>query len=78
MPVPRWARGRTCGCSRPGPSSVDPAARRLLDAAGTWAAPDDDAYPTGRSGATAYLQPLAALLDGLDGGSVRYGARWSV
>ena len=26
---------------------VDPAARRLLDAAGTWAAPDDGAYPTG-------------------------------
>ena len=26
---------------------VDPAARRLLDAAGTWSAPDDGAYPTG-------------------------------
>ena len=26
---------------------VDPAARRLLDAAGTWTAPDDGAYPTG-------------------------------
>ena len=54
---------------------VDPAARRLLDAAGTWAAPDDDVYPTGGEWRDAYLHPLAALLDGLDGGSVRYGAR---
>ena len=45
---------------------VDPAARRLLDAAGTWAAPDDDAYPTGGDWRDAYLHPLAALLDGLD------------
>lgn len=54
---------------------VDPAARRLLDAAGTWAAPDDTAYPTGGEWREAYLHPLAALLDGLDGGSVRYGTR---
>ncbi|MFC7725481.1 NAD(P)-binding protein [Nocardioides sp. GCM10028917] len=54
---------------------VDPAARRLLDVAGTWTAPDDNAYPTGGEWRDAYLHPLAALLDGLDGGSVRYGAR---
>ena len=51
---------------------VDPAARRLLDAASTWTAPDDTAYPTGGEWRAAYLHPLAALLDGLDGGSVRY------
>lgn len=54
---------------------VDPAARRLLDAAGTWTAPDDKAYPTGGEWRAAYLHPLAALLDDLDGGSVRYGTR---
>ncbi|WP_182524919.1 NAD(P)-binding protein [Nocardioides dongkuii] len=54
---------------------VDPAARRLLDAAGTWTAPDDAAYPTGGEWRTTYLQPLADLLDGTAGGSVRYGAR---
>ncbi|WP_243395533.1 NAD(P)-binding protein [Nocardioides currus] len=54
---------------------VDPAARRLLDAAGTWSAPDDGAYPTGAEWRSAYLQPLAELLDGLSRGSVRYGSR---
>ena len=42
---------------------VDPAARRLLDAAGTWTAPDDVAYPTGGEWREHYLRPLAELLD---------------
>lgn len=54
---------------------VDPAARRLLAAAGTWTAPDDDAYPTGGEWRDKYLQPLADVLAGTPGGSVRYGAR---
>jgi thioredoxin reductase len=54
---------------------VDPSARRLLDTEGTWTAPDDHAYPTGGEWRAAYLHPLADLLDGLPGGSVRYGAR---
>ena len=54
---------------------VDPVARRLLDAAGSWTAPDDGAYPTGGEWRTAYLQPLADLLDATAGGAVRYGAR---
>ncbi|WP_245623307.1 FAD-dependent oxidoreductase [Spirillospora albida] len=39
---------------------IDPAARRLLDAAG-WAAPDPDALPTGGRLVGDYLEPLAAL-----------------
>ncbi len=54
---------------------IDPAARRLLEDAGGWAAPDEDAYPTGAEWRQAYLQPLAALLDAHDAGSVRYGFR---
>ena len=54
---------------------VDPAARRLLDAAGTWTAPDEGAYPTGGEWRAAYLQPLADVLDSTPGGSVRYGSR---
>ncbi|MDR7253248.1 NADPH-dependent 2,4-dienoyl-CoA reductase/sulfur reductase-like enzyme [Nocardioides sp. BE266] len=54
---------------------VDPAARRLLEAAGTWTAPDDSAYPTGGEWRTAYLQPLAEVLDGVAGSAVRFGTR---
>ena len=55
---------------------VDPAARRLLDAAGTWTAPDDGAYPTGGEWREAYLQPLAdAARRDLRRGSVRYDTR---
>ncbi|WP_435769493.1 NAD(P)-binding protein [Nocardioides sp. SYSU DS0651] len=54
---------------------VDPVARRLLDGAGTWTAPDETAYPTGAEWRTQYLQPLADLLDATAGGSVRYGCR---
>ncbi|WP_432476818.1 FAD-dependent oxidoreductase [Nocardioides sp. GXQ0305] len=53
---------------------VDPVARRLLEAAGTWRAPDEDAYPTGGEWCDRYLQPLADLLDARPGGRVRYGA----
>lgn len=38
---------------------IDPAARRMLDAAG-WSAPDDDALPTGAEIVQQYLAPLAA------------------
>ncbi|KRF02598.1 flavoprotein [Nocardioides sp. Soil777] len=54
---------------------VDPAARRLLDAAGTWFAPDDGAYPTGGEWREHYLRPLAELLDAHALGSVEYDAR---
>ncbi|WP_030483992.1 FAD-dependent oxidoreductase [Nocardioides aequoreus] len=54
---------------------VDPAARRLLKASGSWSAPDDDAYPTGREWRDAYLRPLARLLAATDGVEVRYGSR---
>jgi hypothetical protein len=54
---------------------IDPAARRLLDAAGTWTAPDDGAYPTGGEWRRAYLQPLADLLDATTGGAVRFNTR---
>lgn len=54
---------------------IDPAARRLLEAAGTWTAPDETGYPTGGQWREQYLQPLADLLTATPGGSVRYGAR---
>ncbi len=54
---------------------IDPAARRLLDAAGGWTAPDDGAYPTGGEWRSAYLQPLADLLDARAGGEIRYAHR---
>ncbi|WP_028655385.1 NAD(P)-binding domain-containing protein [Nocardioides sp. J54] len=54
---------------------VDPVARRLLDATGTWTAPDEKTYPTGGEWRTRYLQPLADILDKTEHGSVRYGAR---
>ncbi|NYG57829.1 hypothetical protein BJ980_000752 [Nocardioides daedukensis] len=54
---------------------VDPAARRLLEAAGDWTAPDDDAYPTGAEWRAAYLEPLADLLDSSAHGSVRYNTQ---
>ncbi len=53
---------------------VDPAARRLLDAAGTWTAPDDGAYPTGGEWRDTYLQPLADVLAATSGGAVPHNA----
>ncbi|QFZ24269.1 FAD-dependent oxidoreductase [Saccharothrix syringae] len=49
---------------------VDPAARRLLEAAG-WSAPEADRHPTGAEWAAGYLVPLAGAL----GGHVRLGTR---
>jgi NADPH-dependent 2,4-dienoyl-CoA reductase/sulfur reductase-like enzyme len=54
---------------------IDPAARRLLAAAGGWTAPDEDRYPTGGEWRAAYLRPLADLLGRTSGGAVRYGTR---
>ncbi|MGW8437843.1 FAD-dependent oxidoreductase [Nocardiopsis sp. NPDC055879] len=48
---------------------VDPAAEKLLTAAG-WQRPADDGYPTGREWVESYLAPLAAAL----GEWVRFGA----
>jgi thioredoxin reductase len=54
---------------------VDPAARRLLEAAGTWTAPDDSAYPTGGEWREHYLRPLARLIDASPRGRVEHDAR---
>ncbi|WP_107773609.1 NAD(P)-binding protein [Nocardioides sediminis] len=54
---------------------IDPAARRLLEASGTWSAPDDRAYPTGGEWRERYLVPLARAIDASSHGSVRFGSR---
>ena len=71
--VGEWAHVRLFSAWR---ELVDPAARRLLDAAGTWTAPDDDAYPTGgewRDGLPAAAGRRCSTRTA--GGSVRYDAR---
>jgi thioredoxin reductase len=50
---------------------IDPAAARLLAAAGGWVRPDDDKLPTGAELADGYLQPLAELPQIKD--NIRYG-----
>ena len=70
--IGEWAHVRLFSAWR---ELIDPAARRLLEAAGTWTAPDEDTYPTGGEWREAYLQPLADLLDATAGGAVRYGTR---
>ncbi|MCY7400412.1 MAG: FAD-dependent oxidoreductase [Nocardioides sp.] len=70
--VGEWAHVRLFSAWR---ELVDPAARRLLEATGTWTAPEEDAYPTGGEWRTAYLQPLAALLGSCTGGQITYDAR---
>ena len=70
--IGEWAHVRLFSAWR---ELIDPAARRLLEAAGTWTAPDEDTYPTGREWREAYLQPLADLLAASPGGSVRYGTK---
>jgi thioredoxin reductase len=67
--VQRWGHVRLFS---PWRYNIDAAARRLLDAAG-WAAPDDDALPTGAQFVEDYLQPLAKLPE--IAGQVRFGAR---
>lgn len=54
---------------------VDPVARRLLDASGSWTAPDEKTYPTGAEWREAYLKPLAELLGASAQGSVRFDSR---
>ena len=58
--IGQWAHVRLFSAWR---ELIDPAARRLLEASGTWTAPDEDAYPTGGEWREQYLQPLADLLD---------------
>ncbi len=55
--VRQWAH---VGLFSPWRYDIDAAARRLLDRAG-WAAPDDEALPTGAQLVEDYLQPLAKL-----------------
>jgi len=69
--VSEWSHVRLFSAWR---ELVDPAARRLLEASGTWAAPADDAYPTGGEWRELYLRPLADVLDAHAAGSVRYDA----
>ncbi len=70
--IGEWAHVRLFSAWR---ELIDPAARRLLEAAGTWTAPDEDAYPTGGEWRELYLHPLAEVLAAAPGGAVRYGAR---
>ena len=67
--VAEWAHVRLFSAWR---ELIDPAAGRLLEAAGTWTAPDQDAYPTGGEWREQYLRPLAELLDASPRGTVRY------
>ena len=69
--VAEWAHVRLFS---PWSELIDPAARRLLENAGGWTAPDEQAYPTGGEWRERYLQPLADVLDAGEG-RVRYGAR---
>ena len=70
--ISEWAHVRLFSAWR---ELIDPAARRLLEAAGTWAAPEQDTYPTGGEWREHYLHPLADLLATSPGATVRYGAR---
>ena len=70
--VGEWAHVRLFSAWR---ELIDPAARRLLEATGTWTAPDADRYPTGGQWRESYLQPLADLLAATPGGTVRYCTR---
>lgn len=79
VPVRVFERGPTAGSAvaqwnhvrlfSPWSEVIDPAAARLLAAAG-WTAPDGAGYPTGREWVESYLTPLASAL----GDSVRFEA----
>ncbi|WP_445257024.1 NAD(P)-binding protein [Nocardioides aurantiacus] len=70
--VDQWGHVRLFSAWR---ELIDPAARRLLEAAGTWTAPDEATYPTGREWREDYLAPLAEVLDAHPRGTVRYDTR---
>lgn len=70
--IGEWAHVRLFSAWR---ELIDPAARRLLEATGTWTAPDEDSYPTGGEWRETYLRPLADLLDSSPAGAVRYDTR---
>ncbi len=70
--VGQWAHVRLFSAWR---ELIDPAARRLLEATGTWTAPEEDTYPTGGEWREQYLRPLATVLAASPGGTVRYDAR---
>ncbi len=70
--VGEWAHVRLFSAWR---ELVDPAARRLLEASGSWTPPDEDTYPTGNEWREQYLRPLAELLGDSPGGVVRYDAQ---
>jgi hypothetical protein len=70
--ITEWAHVRLFSAWR---ELIDPAARRLLEKAGGWTAPDEDSYPTGGEWRDFYLKPLADLLAAVPGGAVRYDTR---
>ncbi len=70
--VEEWAHVRLFSAWR---ELVDPAARRLLEATGTWETVDDAAYPTGAEWRRGYLEPLADALAALPTATLRYDAR---
>jgi thioredoxin reductase len=67
--VRRWGHTRLFS---PWRHLIDPVARRMLEATG-WAAPNDDAAPTGAELVSEYLTPLAALEP--IGSRIRFRAR---
>ncbi|GAA4723261.1 FAD-dependent oxidoreductase [Isoptericola chiayiensis] len=68
--VARWGHVRLFS---PWRYCLDPASRRILDATGSWTAPDPEALPTGADLVGEYLEPLAAT--GLLRDRIRYGTR---
>jgi cation diffusion facilitator CzcD-associated flavoprotein CzcO len=70
--IGEWAHVRLFSAWR---ELIDPVARRLLEATGTWTAPGQDSYPTGGEWREAYLAPLAGLLGSSPGSEVRYDTR---
>jgi len=69
--VAEWSHVRLFSAWR---ELIDPVAQRLLEEAGGWTAPPPNDYPTGGEWRSAYLEPLAKVLDTRPGGQVRYGA----
>ena len=76
MPVPRCGEWGHVRLFSSWSELVDPAAGRLLDAAGTWTGTRRRrATRPAATGATPTCTRWRTLLDGLAGGSVRYGTR---